>query len=336
MDNERFERVFLPHLRSQFEQGQTVLFVGAGFSLGGKNAKGEPLPDGKSLAREYWKICYPTIAFDESTTLQDIYEAASLRHPARLKQVTVDRLSVDTRTLPSWYQLYVEMPWLRIYSLNIDDLLEGAGRLWSAVRRISALSATSTDVTQRPPASAGVVELVHLNGTLADLVDGVTFSVSQYAERLATNDPWYTQLVTDLLTRSVVFIGSNLDEAPLWQHVVLRAGKGGRQNFELRHRSYLVTPSLSPARQALLSQHNVEWLPFTAEEFFCACSMSAGHQFQWASGYSKKNTIPLELAADGSRLCLILQQSQQRGPSICLVKSPPGGIYKAVEPSSVA
>jgi hypothetical protein len=267
MDIEQLQKTFLPHLRSQFEQGQAVLFVGAGFSLGAKNASGNPLPDGRALAREYWKICYPAKDFEESTTLQDIYEAAHLRHQAQLKRLTIDRLTVDANTLPDWYKPYVEMPWLRIYSLNIDDLLESAGRRWPPSRRIAALSATSTHVSQRPPASADAVELVHLNGTLADLPDDVTFSVSQYAERLANNDPWYAQLVTDLLTRSIVFIGSSLDESPLWQHVVLRAGRGGRQQFELRHRSYLVSPALSAARQALLSQHNVEWLPFGAEEF---------------------------------------------------------------------
>ncbi len=267
MNTEQLQKTYLPHLLSQFEQGQAVLFVGAGFSLGARNANGRAFPDAKALAREYWNICYPTKDFEDSTTLQDIYEAAHLRHPGQLKQLTIDRLTVDGRTLPEWYEPYVEMPWLRLYSLNIDDLLESAFTRWSSSRRVSALSATSTQLSQRPAASADVVELIHLNGRLADVPDNVTFSVSQYAERLASNDPWYAQLVTDLLTRSVVFVGSSLDESPLWQHVVLRAGRGGRQNFELRHRSYLVTPSLSAARQALLAQHNVVWLPFGAEEF---------------------------------------------------------------------
>jgi hypothetical protein len=111
------------------------------------------------------------------------------------------------------------------------------------------------------------LEVVHLNGTLEDLPDNVTFSLAQYAERLAQEQPWYRQLATDLLSQPVVFVGTQLDEPQMWQHVEKRRSKGGRAESELRPRSYLVTTSLNKARQACLSDFHITLLDGTAEEF---------------------------------------------------------------------
>ena len=53
----------------------------------------------------------------------------------------------------------------------------------------------------------------------------------------------------------------------LWQSIESRRWKGGRGQQELRPRSYLVSPSLSPAKIALLTSFNVVWLPMTGEQF---------------------------------------------------------------------
>jgi hypothetical protein len=111
------------------------------------------------------------------------------------------------------------------------------------------------------------LQVVHLNGTMADIPAAVTFSASQYARRLAQPDHLYQQLVADLLSRPVVFVGTNLDESPLWQSIELRRTKGPRGARELRPRSYLVTPQLDRARQARLAGFNIMWLKMTAQEF---------------------------------------------------------------------
>jgi hypothetical protein len=108
---------------------------------------------------------------------------------------------------------------------------------------------------------AGELEFVHLNGKIQDIPDNVTFSTTQYAERLARPELWYLRFAGDLLTSPVIFVGTRLDERPLWQHLTLRLPRGGRQLRELRHRSYLVTPTLDRAREALLAEFNVEHIP---------------------------------------------------------------------------
>lgn len=103
---------------------------------------------------------------------------------------------------------------------------------------------------------------------LSDIPDRVTFSVTQYAQRLAGIETIYRRLTAELLTSPCVFVGTALDEPPLWQHIEMRRMRGGgRDQREFRPRSYLVTQTLSPAKQALLAEFNVVWLPMSAVEF---------------------------------------------------------------------
>lgn len=117
---------------------------------------------------------------------------------------------------------------------------------------ISAVTTVPNQLQSRDPSNT--LEIIHLNGTLDDVPHNVTFSATQYAERLARDEPWYTLLVQDLIGRPVVFIGTSVDEPPIWQYVEKRRTRGGKSEQELRPKSYLITPSLSKAKQAFLSE----------------------------------------------------------------------------------
>jgi hypothetical protein len=178
------------------------------------------------------------------------------------------QLTVDSTSLPDFYSTLFSMPWSRYYTLNIDNLTEVATRKFDLPRPIEAVSATTSPTIQVSYGSTTrSLQAVHLNGMLSDIPDHTTFSPTQYGERLARPETWYALLVAEMLSRSVVFIGTTLDEPPLWQHLALRGARGDRSMAELRPRSYLVTPALDRARQALLAEYNVTWVPMTAKEF---------------------------------------------------------------------
>jgi Mrp family chromosome partitioning ATPase len=267
MDDNRIPVNLMPHLSGQMERGLAVLFTGAGFSLGARNVCGQQFPSYEDLKRAIWEICFSGEAFDPSVSLQDLYEHALLRHKTKLTELMVSLLTVDADSLPGWYQKVFSMPWARVYTLNVDDLAIAVSRKYSLPRELRTISATDLQTGPSPAIAAGALEIVHLNGTLSDIPGRVTFSVTQYAERLSRPEPWYVRLAADLLSRSFILIGSRLDEPPLWAHLEFRRGRGGREMRELRPRSYLVTPTLDRARRALLAEFNVEWVPMTAEEF---------------------------------------------------------------------
>jgi len=265
MADEQLQRMWIPHLRGQFELGRPILFTGAGFSLTVKNIGGEQIPSYADLQRALWKLCFPADDFDENSRLQDLYEHALLRHRKELTDLLLRSFTVDAQSVPSWYRLYAALPWQRMYTLNIDDLDAAMNSAFELTRRLAPVSATNPASISDAP-NRDRLQCVHLNGTLKDVPDHVTFSVTQYADR-SQSDPWYIRFTADLVTNPVIFIGTRLEEPPLWQHLVLRHGRGGRELREMRHRSYLVTPFLDKAKQALLAQYNVVWLPMSAEEF---------------------------------------------------------------------
>ena len=203
--------------------------------------------------------------FDDSTELQDIFDAAVQVSVERVKSLMIDRFTVDEQRCPQYYRDLVSMPWKRIYTLNVDDLIEKMARGSSISRAVRAVSATTESITEIYKNNLCVI---HLNGSLRDAPKNVVFGRSQYATR-SNPDPFYEALRHDLIGRPIVFIGSNLEEGPMWQHLALRGGNPMRGQRELRPRNYLVTPSLNPSKVALLSQHKIVWLPMTTEEF-CA------------------------------------------------------------------
>jgi hypothetical protein len=255
----------IQYLTGKFEKASPILFTGAGFSLGAKNMLGEPMPTPDKLRAKIWSLCFPDSPLDQQSTLQNLFETAALRHKSELRDLLVACLTTDANTLPDWYKTFFDMPWHKIYTLNIDDLELATARKHSLQRKIAAVSATKLTFDNRE-SDKNFLRVIHLNGTLDDLVDNVTFSMSQYAERLAREEPVYVELASELLSHPFVFIGTKLDESPLWQHVELRFSKGGKVK-ELRPRSYLVTPTLDKARQAVLSQFNVDWVELNAEGF---------------------------------------------------------------------
>jgi hypothetical protein len=215
--DDELTRTYIPHLKAQFEQGRPILFTGAGFSCAAKNILGENLPAGRQLREKLWPLCFPDLPFDPDTSLPDLYQYAAKRHPARLTETLTKILSVDPNVLADWYGSFFSLPWARIYTLNVDDLELAVARAFNLPRKLHSVSA--------PQAEAGAVgqpgelDVIHLNGVLSDIPDRVTFSVTQYAQRLAGIEPIYRRLTAELLTSPCIFVGTTLDEPPLWQHV---------------------------------------------------------------------------------------------------------------------
>lgn len=207
MPTDELTKNWIPHLRDQFERARPVLFTGAGFCLGARNIKGRPIPTGQELKRMLWEMCFPGTPF-EGNSLQDLYQHALLRHPKELTELLMAEFTVESDSVSDWYRLLLGMPWQRVYTLNIDDLPTAAARKFDLPRKIVPVSAMTSGALIGARNPAQELECVYLNGSLSEVPDNVTFSVTQYAERLARPDPWYMRFVTDLLTSPVVFIGT--------------------------------------------------------------------------------------------------------------------------------
>lgn len=252
-------------LRSQISRGELVLFIGAGFSVEALNSDGRALPSSRSLTEELWKLAFPDKPYDADSRLGDTFFAAKRHSASQTAAYLNSRLSVDSITVPDFYKTWFSIPWVRCYSLNLDDLEQAIARKWQLKRNILSRSSTSGKLNGRK--TENDLEVVHLNGAIGDKLDDMTFSAIDYGGRLATPDKDWINCVTDMMSRPVVFVGTELDESPLWQYMQHRHDKGARGTRELRPGSYLVCPVLNYARQRILKELNIDWVPMTARQF---------------------------------------------------------------------
>jgi hypothetical protein len=250
-------------LRDWFGRGQVVLLAGAGFSHGASDVAGRPIPQVRDLAEEIWGLAYPDEPFPGDADLGDLYEVAMRRSRRALIALMRSRLDVDPESLPEHFSTWLSMPWRIVYTLNVDNLEEAAERAFDMPRSLKPVSALRGELTI---GGGGDLACVHINGTRDDIPDA-TFGPLQYGARNALPEPLYGQLVTDILTFPVVFVGTELRESPLWTYIGLRGPKGPRGVDEKRPRSFLVSPELPRERADLLEGFNIEWIPMSASEF---------------------------------------------------------------------
>ena len=166
-----------------------------------KNILHESMPGAARLKEELWKLCFPDAPCDPDSNLQTVYEAAMIRNPRGITDLLTGMLSVDGDSLPDWYSVYFRLPWFKCYTLNIDDLAPRLNnRIWLQ-RRIEAISGVID--AGNTESDKDTLRIIHLNGTIQDLPKNVTFSTTQYAERLAREEPVYTHLSAELLSHPV-------------------------------------------------------------------------------------------------------------------------------------
>jgi hypothetical protein len=233
----------LEELGRTVRSGEAILFTGAGFSGDARDLDGNALPDAQRMIEELWPLC----GFDgepDGSSLADLYDAAMLRAPDQLTTYIDRRLRIGDAPLPAHLETWLSAPWKRIYTLNVDDLEVAVERQFSLRNKL---------------------DVVHLNGFVADGAQALTFSTLQYASRLVGPDQVYRQLVEDLVSAPFVVAGTSLDEIVLWQHVELHRQSRGREVAD-RPGSYLVSTHLPRARRVLLEAHAIRWVEATDEQ----------------------------------------------------------------------
>ncbi len=158
------------------------------------------------------------------------------------------------------YEILARYSWRRIYTLNIDDALDGA------------LSKNSLQLINKRMRFDPVVDrdrffeeldFIKLNGSADRLSDGLIFSPSEYAKSSSDNLPWYSQCASDFVRSSILFVGTSLSEPLLKFHVE----RYQRLNSTPLGVSYLIAKSATPIQIQSLKKYKVEFIQGTMDEF---------------------------------------------------------------------
>jgi len=251
----------LSFIRRALLNNTAVLFTGAGFSCDAQNSSGCAIPLGGALADKLWEyLGYSGKRTGES--LQRLFEAALAKGHGPLKGFLKENF--ECKTYASWYRLISSFYWYRIYTTNIDNVLEKAYHDAGGVR-LQRIDGQRGDFVERD-AFLTSVQYVKLNGQDWESPADITFSFRQYARRAGETPVWYEQLARDFATRVIIFVGTELDEQLFWNAIELRGKKFG--DGEKRPKSFWIKPNFSPVDLDNLKAFNVIGIPGTAKEFF--------------------------------------------------------------------
>lgn len=258
-----FTKTQSEYLLRRLQRNEVVLFVGAGFSIGAKNYNNENLPTGRQFSEKIWKFISMPGDYDE-TNLQTMYELLLTKGK---KIDDVKRFlngEFIVKDFPEFYK-FISLPyWYKIYTTNIDNLLE---KIYQSSEQKPQIIKFPKDEYREVDKSLENIQIVYLNGKLPCEPNELIFSRKQYSRNFNSLHPLYHQFVNDYSTTTTIFLGTSIDEPIFEQYIAAReTRKSGITEY--RPQSFLIDPFISPAKKSLLKDlYNIEPINATAEEF---------------------------------------------------------------------
>jgi len=249
----------LAYLRGQFMCGNVTLFAGAGFSVDATNASGSAPPLGKDLAR--------LLARKAGNPYND--EPLAVVYESVEPVIGTKALRAYLRSLFSvtgfqeWYRVVPALTWRRIYTTNIDDLLQILYVRELQQRLCTIVCPANPEDRDQLFKS---LQCVHLHGHISK-DSPLTFTPHDFALNTARPNPWYQMFVDDLYSSPILFVGSDIDQTPYHHYLALRDTRL-RESQEFRPKSFLVGPGIGPIRDRVFRTRNIVPIECTAREFF--------------------------------------------------------------------
>jgi hypothetical protein len=237
-------------IKSALRAGQYNLLLGAGFSMDSTNKHGN-LPSGETLAAEL-----SIVTGAKSNSLQRLYEIMT---PQQVKTHITDRLSCSMPGETA--QLMSSFIWKRVFTWNIDDVLENVYQDGKGHQR--AVPKHFNDI-YTDPENMEELFLIHLHGYVGQEDHGYVFSREQYLKQIMKVNPWMMVLTQFMLSEPMIIAGTSLDEVDLDFYLAQRTNESARND---RGPSILVA-SDGPFSRKLCEKHDLLLFNGRSLEFF--------------------------------------------------------------------
>ncbi|WP_460120325.1 P-loop NTPase [Pseudomonas sp. H3_G09] len=194
-------------------EGKYNLLLGAGASYGCKGGDGEDLKDGATLSTQIAAQFNLPLNPDEAKKLPLSYEEAEHVNKTGLKKWLRNRF---IGCIPTWQHLLYRMHWERIWTFNIDDVLERAFETDSARNTTTQIRSLDWKDKLVPIESApGAIQIIYLHGRAQDLntnKDGLVFSIPEYSQANRAFPQWHASFQTNYIDKPFIVCGASLAE----------------------------------------------------------------------------------------------------------------------------
>ncbi len=193
--------------------GNAILFLGAGFSVGAKNIKNTAFPIADGLCRELIKEGNIDVEGEEEKDLNDLgYISTRYLEEGNTTRDLIDLLKNNYNCLAvgEEHKIVAGINWKKIYTTNYDDVMEFASRSIGMLRDPITASTRIAEVYNQKNA------VIHMNGYVGNVTENninSTFKLTEqsYLNRTISDSEWAIALHNDIANaKSVIFIGYSL------------------------------------------------------------------------------------------------------------------------------
>ena len=192
--------------------GNAILFLGSGFSVGAKNLNNTAFPMASSLCEILIKEGDIDIDEEDSKDLEDLSYISDrfLEQNTARDLIGILKKNYHCSSVGEEHKIIASIKWKKIYTTNYDDVMEVASSIQRILREPVTASAQISEVYNQKNA------VIHLNGYVGSLTENninSTFKLTHqsYLKRTIPGSDWAVALHNDIMTaKSVIFIGYSL------------------------------------------------------------------------------------------------------------------------------
>lgn len=193
--------------------GNAILFLGAGFSVGATNINNTEFPIADGLCKELIKEGNIDVEGEEKRDLEDLGYISTryLEEGNTVRDlITLLKNNYSCLTVGEEHKVIAAINWKRIYTTNYDDVMEFASRSIGKLREPVTASTHIAEVYNQKNA------VIHMNGYVGNVTESninSTFKLTEqsYVKRTIPDSEWAVALHNDIANaKSVIFIGYSL------------------------------------------------------------------------------------------------------------------------------
>ncbi len=245
----------------QVQSGRCALLLGAGFSYVNSSKKYGPLADGTKLISDILGRCGKIPG--KKTTLKDAYQYGK-REDKDFDEYFTDRFTVD-QVFP-WQAKIFQYPWARLYTTNIDNVLDvalvEAEKIGRTAGEFKFFNYADEGLISN---TIGCLPVITIHGTVQKLNEGFIFSSLEYSKAASKTLDWHNDLAAWMLAGGLLVIGNQLDESDFDTYLSRRESHyGGSASAQ----NWIVMPDPDPIKLENYIAAGFKVIDSTAEDFF--------------------------------------------------------------------
>ena len=189
--------------------GNAILFLGAGFSIGGKNKKNQDLPTANELSEQMCEELGIGLSHELAIVSERFISDKKVgKGIDELLYFLHERIFCVSTTEEQ--DTIIKLPWMRIYTTNYDNIVELSSRKQGKEREVITATLPKKSISS----SLGAV--VHMNGNIVtvnsnNFYEEFKITNENYLRAGFLSSAWGDQFISDINNcKAIIFIGYSL------------------------------------------------------------------------------------------------------------------------------